>query len=246
MEEKPLETGQGWENGRREPRWRRLWLLFSGMFYISAFTFGGGFVIVTFMKRKFVDTLHWLDEQEMLDFTALAQSSPGAIAVNAAILVGLKICGAAGMAAAVLGTILPPMIILSVVSFFYSAFSSNLFVALALKGMQAGVAAVILDVAWDLGEGMVKKKSLYLNLILAGAFAADLFLGVNVVYIILAGFCELCFRRKIRKEGRAPCDLFTAFFQLFKGGNVQCRRRLCGHSADPEPGSRSLRVADDG
>lgn len=158
MEEKPLETGQGWENGRREPRWRRLWLLFSGMFYISAFTFGGGFVIVTFMKRKFVDTLHWLDEQEMLDFTALAQSSPGAIAVNAAILVGLKICGAAGMAAAVLGTILPPMIILSVVSFFYSAFSSNLFVALALKGMQAGVAAVILDVAWDLGEGMVKKK----------------------------------------------------------------------------------------
>lgn len=96
MEEKPLETGQGWENGRREPRWRRLWLLFSGMFYISAFTFGGGFVIVTFMKRKFVDTLHWLDEQEMLDFTALAQSSPGAIAVNAAILVGLKICGAAG------------------------------------------------------------------------------------------------------------------------------------------------------
>ena len=108
MKEKPLETGQGWENGRREPRWRRLWLLFSGMFYISAFTFGGGFVIVTFMKRKFVDTLHWLDEQEMLDFTALAQSSPGVIAVNAAILVGLKICGAAGMAAAVLGTILPP------------------------------------------------------------------------------------------------------------------------------------------
>lgn len=183
-------------------------------------------------------------------FTALAQSSPGAIAVNAAILVGLKICGAAGMAAAVLGTILPPMIILSVVSFFYSAFSSNLFVALALKGMQAGVAAVILDVAWDLGEGMVKKKSLYLNLILAGAFAADLFLGVNVIYIILAaagaGILRAVLQKKDKKEGRAPCDLFTAFFQLFKGGNVQCRRRLCGHSADPEPGSRSLRVADDG
>ena len=162
-------------------------------------------MIVTFMKRKFVDTLHWLDEQEMLDFTALAQSSPGAIAVNAAILVGLKICGAAGMAAAVLGTILPPMIILSVVSFFYSAFSSNLFVALALKGMQAGVAAVILDVAWDLGEGMVKKKSLYLNLILAGAFAADLFLGVNVIYIILAaagaGILRAV-RQKKDKEGR--------------------------------------------
>ena len=184
---------------------RQLAWLFCINLFISAFTFGGGFVIVTFMKRKFVDTLHWLDEQEMLDFTALAQSSPGAIAVNAAILVGLKICGAAGMAAAVLGTILPPMIILSVISFFYSAFSSNLFVALALKGMQAGVAAVILDVAWDLGEGVVKKKSLYLNLILAGAFAADFFLGVNVIYIILAAAGAGILRAVLQKkanEGR--------------------------------------------
>lgn len=191
----------------KEPQWKKLWLLFSGMFYISAFTFGGGFVIVTFMKRRFVDRLHWIDEQEMLDFTALAQSSPGAIAVNAAILVGLKICGAAGMAAAVLGTILPPMIILSVISFFYSAFSSNLFVALALKGMQAGVAAVILDVAWDLGAGVMRQKSLYLSVILAGAFAADLFLGVNVIYIILsaagAGILRTAFENRTAggKEG---------------------------------------------
>lgn len=169
-----------------EPQWKKLWLLFSGMFYISAFTFGGGFVIVTFMKRKFVDRLHWIDEQEMLDFTALAQSSPGAIAVNAALLVGYKVCGAIGMAAAVLGTILPPMLILTVISFFYSAFASNPFVALVLKGMQAGVAAVILDVACDLGAGVMRQKSLYLSVILAGAFAADFFLGVNVIYIIMA------------------------------------------------------------
>ena len=58
--------------------------LFFSTLYISSFTFGGGFVIVTFMKRKFVDELHWIDEQEMLDLAALAQSSPGAIAVNAA------------------------------------------------------------------------------------------------------------------------------------------------------------------
>lgn len=171
-----------------ERRWdrKKLWPLFLGTLYISAFTFGGGFVIVTFMKRRFVDGLHWLDEKEMLDFTALAQSSPGAIAVNAAILVGLKVCGPAGMAVAVLGTILPPMAILSVISFFYAAFSSNAFVALALKGMQAGVAAVILDVACDLGGGVIRQKSLYSDLILAGAFAADFFFGVNVIYIILA------------------------------------------------------------
>ena len=128
----------------------KLWVLFLTTLYISAFTFGGGFVIVTFMKHKFVDELHWIDEQEMLDFTALAQSCPGAIAVNAAILVGWNVYGFAGMIVATLGTILPPMIILSVVSFFYAIFSTNVWVAVVLKGMQAGVAAVILDAACSL------------------------------------------------------------------------------------------------
>ena len=86
----------------------RLWKLFLSTLYISSFTFGGGFVIVTFMKKKkFVDELHWIDEQEMLDMTALAQSSPGAIAVNAAILVGWQVEGLVGMTVAVLGTIIP-------------------------------------------------------------------------------------------------------------------------------------------
>ena len=64
----------------------RLWTLFTSMLYISAFTFGGGFVIVSLMQKKFVEELHWLEEDEMLDMVALAQASPGAIAVNGAIL----------------------------------------------------------------------------------------------------------------------------------------------------------------
>ena len=80
-----------------------LWTLFTSMLYISAFTFGGGFVIVTFMKKKFVDELHWISEDEMLDMTALAQSAPGAIAVNAAILVGRRVAGFTGMIMSVLG-----------------------------------------------------------------------------------------------------------------------------------------------
>ncbi len=102
---------------------RKLLQLFLSTLYISAFTFGGGFVIVTFMKRKFVDELHWIDEQEMLDLIALAQSSPGAIAVNAAILVGWRVGGFVGMLVAILGTILPPMVVLSVISFFYNEFA---------------------------------------------------------------------------------------------------------------------------
>lgn len=164
----------------------RLRVLFLSTLYISAFTFGGGFVIVTFMKRKFVDELHWLDDQEMLDMTALAQSSPGAIAVNAAILVGWRAEGFAGMLIAVLGTIIPPMVILSVISMFYAAFASNPYVALVLKGMQAGVAAVILDVVWGLGGDVLRTRSpLYIGL-MAAAFIASYFFGVNVILIILA------------------------------------------------------------
>lgn len=167
-------------------RGRTLLKLFLSTFYISAFTFGGGFVIITFMKQKFVDELHWIDEQEMLDLTALAQSSPGAIAVNAAILVGWRVGGFAGMVTAVIGTILPPMIIISIISLFYAAFASNRYVALVLKGMQAGVAAVILNVVCNLGQNVLKQKSVVDVLIMIGAFIATFFFDINVIYIILA------------------------------------------------------------
>lgn len=165
---------------------KKLWKLFISTLYISAFTFGGGFVIVTFMKRKFVDELHWIDEEEMLDITALAQSSPGAIAVNAAILMGWRVCGFLGMLVAVLGTILPPMIILSILSLFYAVFASNRYVALVLKGMQAGVAAVIFDVVLSLGTGIVKQKQIVYYAIMFVAFVAVLFFDVNVIFVILA------------------------------------------------------------
>ena len=67
--------------------------LFLSTFYLSAFTFGGGYVIVTLMKKKFVDEYHWIEEEEMLDLVAIAQSAPGAIAVNGAIVVGYKLAG---------------------------------------------------------------------------------------------------------------------------------------------------------
>ena len=160
--------------------------LFLSCLYISSFTFGGGFVIVTFMKRKFVDEYHWIDEQEMLDLTALAQSAPGAIAVNASILVGWRVAGFAGMLCGVLGMMLPPMIIITVLSFFYAAFAANPYVALVLKGMQAGVAAVILDVVCGLGSKVLKSRSTVHLFVMSAAFIAVFFFRVNVIYIILA------------------------------------------------------------
>lgn len=180
--------------------------LFLSTLYISAFTFGGGFVIVTFMKRKFVDGLHWIDEDEMLDIAAIAQSSPGAIAVNAAILVGWHVAGFAGMLTAVLGTIIPPMIILTVISFFYEAFAANVYVALVLRGMQAGVAAVILDVVCGLASGVIKQKRVSLCIIMIAAFVAAVFLNVNVIYIILAcaaaGVCMEIINKMQQRAGK--------------------------------------------
>lgn len=170
----------------KKSRFKTLRTLFFSMLYISAFTFGGGFVIVTLMKQKFVDKLHWMDESEMLDMTAIAQSSPGAIAVNAAILVGWRMAGFAGMITAVIATILPPMVILTAISYCYEAFAANRYVALVLRGMQAGVAAVILSVVFDLGGKVLRERSVLSIALMVLAFAATFVFGVNVVFIILA------------------------------------------------------------
>lgn len=186
----------------KKTKYKILLELFLSMLYISTFTFGGGFVIITFMKKKFVDELHWIDEEEMLDLTALAQSSPGAIAVNAAILVGWRMAGFIGMITAVLGTIIPPMVILTVISFFYKAFATNVYVQLLLKGMQAGVAAVILDVVCELGLNVIKlRKPIYLTM-MALAFVATFFYGINVIYIILtAAVIGIIIENVKRKRG---------------------------------------------
>lgn len=188
-----------------KPTPERLLKLLLSTLYISACTFGGGFVIVSFMRRRFVNELHWLDENEMLDLTALAQSSPGAIAVNAAILVGWRVAGFWGMVVAVLGTILPPMGILALVSLFYAAFASNPWVATVLTGMRAGVAAVIFDVVFDLTAKVLKMKKPAFVVILAVAFLATYVFRVNVVLIMLStvpvGIAMELVRR--RREGNA-------------------------------------------
>lgn len=178
--------------------------LFFSTLYISTFTFGGGFVIITFMKRKFVDKFHWISEQEMLDFAALAQSSPGAIAVNVSILIGWRVAGFLGMVVAVIGTILPPMIILSIISFFYMAFANNFYVMLILKGMQAGVAAVILDVVCGLGINVLKQKSCINIIIMVAAFISTFIFNVNVILIIFVSALIGIFKEllKHRKENK--------------------------------------------
>lgn len=159
--------------------------LFASTFQLSACTFGGGFVIIPLMRKKFVEDLHWIDEQELMDLTAIAQSSPGSIAVNASILIGYRVAGVWGALMTVLGTILPPLIIISVISFFYAAFRDNRIVNWAMTGMLAGVAAVICDVVINMGKSILKQKRVLPVLMLLGAFVANRYLHVNIVVILL-------------------------------------------------------------
>ena len=181
-----------------------LWKIFISTLYLSAFTFGGGYVIVTLMKKKFVDEYHWIEENEMLDLVAIAQSSPGAIAVNGAIVVGYKLAGMAGALTAIIGTIIPPFLIISVISVCYNAFRNNYLVSQMLEGMQAGVGAVIASVSYEMGAGIVKKRDGISMVIMAGAFIASCVFGVNVIYIVLiCGLIGLIRTRIGRKGGRA-------------------------------------------
>ena len=164
---------------------RSYWKLFTSTFQLSAFTFGGGYVIVPLMKKQFVEKLGWIDEKQMLDFTAIAQSSPGAMAVNASILVGYHLFGFRGSLVAILGTVLPPLLLLSIISMGYSAFIGNTLVKNVLQGMEAGVCAVILDVVIGMGANIIREKSILLLVLMLGAFIAVSLLHVNVILVIV-------------------------------------------------------------
>ena len=101
------------------------WKLFKSTFLISTFTVGGGYVIVPLLKAKFVDEYHWLDDKETLTLVSVAQSAPGVVAVNAAIIMGYKMAGLKGAFCATFATVLPPLITLTIISYFYSFFASN-------------------------------------------------------------------------------------------------------------------------
>lgn len=163
----------------------KLGTLFKTMFVLSACTFGGGFVIVSLMKKKFVDELKWFEEDEMLDVTAITQSSPGPLPVNASVIIGYRIAGVVGSLTAILGTILPPMIIISIISLFYEQFRTNPYISTALQVMRAGVAAVIFDVVINLAGNVIKtRRFLYIAMMIV-AFVATYLLDVSAMIVIL-------------------------------------------------------------
>lgn len=191
----------------KKPKGKNVYLtLLTSTLLLSAFTFGGGYVIVPLMRKRFVEELDWIEEDEMLNIVAIAQSAPGPITVNASILIGYKMAGIPGALLTLLGTITPPLVIITIIATFYTAFRSNPIVAAALYGMQAGVAAIIADVVLTMGSRIIRRKRWSSILIMLGAFLAATLAGFSVSYIILAsgaiGALRFLWRRK--KTNNAP------------------------------------------
>ena len=186
-----MEEQQEKTQGKKQDK--KLWKIFWSTFYLSAFTFGGGYVIVSLMKKKFVDEYHWIEEEEMLDLVAIAQSAPGAIAVNGAIVIGYKLAGIAGILTAIAGTVIPPFLIISILSAGYQTFRSNQIISLMLA-----------SVTYDMGAGIVKKKDALSYVLMVGAFIASCVFEVNVVYVILicgiVGVLHALIENKITKQ----------------------------------------------
>lgn len=153
---------------------------------ISAFTVGGGYVIVSVMRSRYVERLGWLTEAEMTDLITLAQTSPGALAVNAAILVGTRLGGMSGAVAGFIGTVIPPFAIMCIISLCYNFFIENRAVAAVMKGMQLGVSAVMIDIAITYAKKTVDAGIIAVAVTLA-AFLLMALLDVNIIILIVAG-----------------------------------------------------------
>lgn len=153
------------------------------------------------MKKYFVDKLDLMSECELLDIYAIAQTAPGAIAVNSSVLVGYRIAGKTGALISSLGTILPPFIAISVIAYFYSSVVDNPFVSKILAGMAIGVAAVMIDFLWSMVKIILKEKSVFLLLLALVSFGAVEFFDVNVALVlILSAFIsalKFIFKEKI-------------------------------------------------
>ena len=180
-----------------------LWQLFKTSFLISAST-SGGYTIVSIMKDVFVNRYQWLSEDEMLDLLAIAQVTPGAIAINTSVLVGYHMAGAAGGIVTMLGTVLPPLLIMSVVATCYGFFAENRIIRYLMKGMQAGVCALLINVTLDLFLNLSRQKSVLSYLLLILSFVIVRYTEISILY--LAFFCAAAGILKVlflKKAGEA-------------------------------------------
>lgn len=166
---------------------KQLFIFFLACLKISAFTFGGGYVIVPLQSRKFSQELKWIDEEKIIDLVAMAQSAPGPVAVSSSTAMGHFLFGVPGALAAAIATILPPIVILSIISLFYDSFAQNPIVRAVLRGMQAAVSALIVYTVYGLASKVIKKENTFYIALMFICILLILLYKFNIIYAIMGG-----------------------------------------------------------
>ena len=164
---------------------RNLFQLFLEFEKVGCFTFGGGWSIIAQMQQLYVEKRKEITSQELLDLASVAKSLPGTMISNVAMLYGYRVGGLAGGFAAVFGMILPPLAVIIVISYFYAAFRTNVWINAAMEGMQAAVVPIIYSAAVNLVKGSLPYPPCVLLLILS--VAAYLFTGISPIVMVLLG-----------------------------------------------------------
>ena len=164
---------------------KEYWTLFKSTFTLSAFSFGGGYSIVPLMQEQFVDKLHWIKEDEMLDLVALGQSAPGPIAVNTAILIGYQKDGVLGALVSTIGTVLPPLVIMTLISYIYFFIRDNDLINNILLGMAGGIAAIIVNAVYNMAKQIVIRRNIVQIIVMILALVAAIIFQVNILYILI-------------------------------------------------------------
>lgn len=157
--------------------------LFLTFLKIGAFTFGGGYAMIPMIQKEIVDKNHWIEDKDILDITAIAESTPGPIAVNSATFVGNKIAGFWGSFFATLGVVLPSFIIIYLISFVLKQFENLKIVQYAFTGVRAGVLVLIIQACYSMYQQCEKNLFAYILMIFS-LFSVALF-NTNVLYVIL-------------------------------------------------------------
>ena len=163
---------------------KRLWSLFCTFFKIGAFTFGGGYAMIPLIQKETVEKKGWVTDDDILEIIAIAESTPGPIAINSATFVGYRTCGFFGAICATLGVVLPSFGIILAISYVLKGFQQIKAVQYAFNGIRAGVLALLFKALWTMYKKSPKGWAAYV--VMASAFVLTAFLDVDVLLVIVA------------------------------------------------------------
>ena len=162
---------------------KTLWQVFASFFRIGAFTFGGGYAMIPLIQNEAVEKRKWVTDDDILEVIAIAESTPGPIAINSATFIGYRAAGILGSVCATLGVVLPSFVIILVISFVLKEFQDLKPVQYAFMGIRAGVLALLCKSLWSMFKKSPKGWAAYI--VMAASFILTAIFDFNVIFVII-------------------------------------------------------------